>query len=198
LGGSYNFQIADTLGRIPKHPAIEADLLAAKTAATQSADNAAGLKTPGPVGPVPLVVSSAPSGPVDQAPLTVDLTSPQPPFSETLAQRELATHSGYSGKAQALHVVSPLLARSEDLRLQREIRQVAEVPTPTVKVTPQSKFTEPRKISPEWILDVKDKPNVVKVYIQLIFAHLKNIRAYTLGDPFLVQFLNLVTDSQLM
>jgi hypothetical protein len=84
------------------------------------------------------------------------------------------------------------------MRLQPEIRQVAEVPTPTVKVTPLSKFTEPRKISPEWILDFKDKPNVMKVYIQLIFAHLKNIRAYTPGDPFPVQFLNLLTDSKLM
>jgi hypothetical protein len=73
-----------------------------------------------------------------------------------------------------------------------------EVTVANVQVTPQSKFMEPRKISPKWIVDVKDKPNVIKVYIQLIFAHLKNIRAYTPGDPFPVQFLNLVTDSKLM
>jgi hypothetical protein len=70
---------------------------------------------------------------------------------------------------------------------------VADAPPPA-----QFKFTEPRKLNPEWILEVKERPNVIKVYVQLIFSHLKNIRAYTPGDPFPVQFLNLVPDPRLM
>jgi len=218
LGGSYNLQVADQYGRIPRHPAEEAEAQATtqRTAAlaAQSTDTPAGLKTPGDTtavvktAVVPVILSLPPSGPEDPAPLTVALIS-EPPFPETLVQSELAAHPG---RAQALPEAFPLLARSDDLRSQPGARQVAEMPqvsephrvhtfadtVATVKVVPQSKFTEPRKISPEWIIDVKDKPNVIKVYIQLIFAHLKNIRAYTPGDPFPVQFLNSVTDSKLM
>ena len=178
LGGSYNLQVADNLGRIPRHPAEEA---AAKAAAAQSADTAAGLKTPGEK----VVLEPSLGTGTD---LTVALT-PQPPAPETLVQRELATPSD---KAKALPDSGfPLLARPESLRSQSEIREVVAAPA-------QFKFTEPRKLSQEWILEVKEKPNVIRVYIKLIFAHLTNIRAYRQGDSFPIQFLNYVSDSKLM
>ena len=154
--------------------------------------------------------------------LTVALI-PQP-LSPASVQSQLATHPG---RAQALPEEFSLLAtpdgvrnpgRSQDPEIpnkEAEIKELqrlcavfgyqtpgtskdAETRVNTVPSVPQFKFTEPRKLTPEWISEVKERPNVIKVYIQLIFSHLKNIRAYTPGDPFPVQFLNMVSDPKLM
>ncbi len=121
--------------------------------------------------------------------LTVALI-PQP-LSPALVQSQLATHPG---RAQALPEEFPLLATPEGVR-NPGMRQDPEIPTkqaqlkelerlcdvfgyqtpgtskdPEIRVSivtpvPQFKFTEPRKLNPEWILEVKDRPNVIKVYI---------------------------------
>ncbi len=112
LGGSYNLQVANIMGRIPKHPADEA-------AAAQSTATIPGPKTPGDN-----LVANTPSGHVmDQAPLVLepevgtgsDLTValiPQP-LIPALSQSQLATHPG---RVQALPEEFPLLARHDGLR----------------------------------------------------------------------------------
>ena len=247
LGGSYNFQIANTLGKIPKHPAVEAaaqeEAIAKaayiKTAGTKTVAPGKGVQ-PGPETPGDIVVVPPVGHVLGQAPLDVGTVTPDlvvrtesdirvalipQPQSPASAQRQLATNPG---RAQAQPEAFPLLATPQGVRTLTGMRQEPEIPTKQAQLkelerlcalfgyqtpgtskdsevrvtseipTSQFKFTEPRKLSTEWISEVQERPNVIKVYIQLIFTHLKNIRAYTPGDPFPIQFLNLVTDSRLM
>ena len=153
---------------------------------------------------------------VNIIPQTLSPASDQRQLAISSDRAQALTDSGFPLLATPEGVRNP--GRSQDPEIPNKEAEIKELqrlcalfgyqtpgtskdPEPTVNTVPsvtQFKFTEPRKLSQEWILEVTGKPNVIRVYIKLIFAHLTNIRAYRQGDPFPIQFLNYVSDSKLM
>ena len=62
----------------------------------------------------------------------------------------------------------------------------------------QHKFPTPRRWDTTWKSEMLQRPNLIELYVRLIFTYLKNVNAYTEGDCFPMQFLFYVEDPTIM
>ena len=62
----------------------------------------------------------------------------------------------------------------------------------------QHKFPTPRRWDTSWKSEMIQRPNLIELYVSLIFTYLKNVKAYKEGDCFPMQFLFSVNDPSIM